>query len=99
MNILKQENLEAGKHYWIMLNQYHDWKIGYIGQDSDDNLWLHLIGVTNPIEVKHLTQCTAIEIEPPPYMRQPMPSERTPGEVSFVWLEDETNLVKRDGWV
>lgn len=99
MNLVKQKDLESGKHYWIMINPYHDWKLGYVGQDSDDNLWLHLIGVANPIEAIHLTECTAIEIEPPPSMRRPLPSERTPGEITFTWLEDETNLIKRDGLI
>lgn len=99
MNQSKQPPIESGKHYWIMLNQYHDWKCGYVGEDPDGNQWLHLIGVTHPIEVKHLTDCRVIEITPPPCMKQPMVSELTPGETTFVWLEDETNLVKRDGWI
>lgn len=75
MNLLKQADLQEGNHYWIMLNQYHEWRLGYIGLDSDDQKWLHLIGVEKPIEIKHLTECTAIEIERPVSITKPIPKE------------------------
>lgn len=66
--------VEAGKHYWIMLNQYHEWQAGYVFQDHDRNLWLQLMGVEKPLEVIKLTQLIAVEINPPERITKPIPT-------------------------
>ena len=36
--------LETGSHYWWRQNHERIWRVCYIGNDPDDNQWLHPIG-------------------------------------------------------
>jgi len=42
--------VETGKHYWFRHNFEKIWHVCYIGEDHDDNQWLHQIGC-KPLEV------------------------------------------------
>lgn len=70
-----QPKMETGKYYWVMLNQYHDWQPGYVGEDHDGNQWLHLTGVSTPFQIEELTELIYRELTPPPSITQPIPRD------------------------
>lgn len=47
--------LEAGQHYWVKAKQNSAaWQVWYVGLDSDDNKWVHQIGV-DPILLSQMS--------------------------------------------
>lgn len=49
--------LKSGCHYWCrdkFPGYTGVWKIAYVGQDPDDNLWFHMLGVQQAIEVSQM---------------------------------------------
>lgn len=46
--------LETGKYYWCRQKHERIWRICYIGQDSDERQWYHLLGCGPAVEVSQM---------------------------------------------
>lgn len=59
--------LTTGKFYWF--RQIHEliWRVGYVGEDPDENQYLHIVGLNKPWEVAKMDLAffNFIEIEKP----------------------------------
>jgi len=59
--------LEAGNFYWMY--QVHEliWRVCYISQDHDDQLWINVLGVdfNMPLHMLGLEYFTFLKISPP----------------------------------
>lgn len=46
--------LKSGNHYWWrekISNHIGSWKVGYVGEDPENNLWFHMIGTNTAIHI------------------------------------------------
>lgn len=64
---LKCEGLITGKFYWFRQKYERIWRVGYVGEDPDENQYLYITGLNEPWEVSKmdLEYFTFIEIEKP----------------------------------
>ena len=37
--------IESGNHYWMQQIAEKIWRVCYISEDSDENLWINVLGV------------------------------------------------------
>ena len=62
-------NLETGKYYWMRHKKLlsERWQIVYIGEDPDENQWMHSISYSHPImlDIMELDAFNFVEISPP----------------------------------
>lgn len=47
------EELEAGKFYWIRHKHERIWRPAYAGMDPDEDLWIHIVGLS-PLQVSKM---------------------------------------------
>lgn len=60
-------SLETGKFYWFRHDVENVWRVGYVFQDSDENQWLSVIGISEAwcVSEMNINVFDWVEIEQP----------------------------------
>jgi hypothetical protein len=64
---MNERKLESGNFYWTMQNAEQIWRPCYIAEDSDEQLWIDVLGVDfhMPLHMVSLEHFTFIKMHVP----------------------------------